>query len=836
MDISPYEVLAAWGMQHYKHPPLHAESNGVESLLIQLGIQYDSTIPLVACRQVAKLLTDATNFVTLDATLAWIEKMKRRYDHLTAQTDRMIDVHRQLFALHGITGHLEPRNWMFYGFMGKLEKYLKFALADLFAVIAQQEERPARPDIFHEGLPWAGGAMSTFRRKCIFHKTWKGKRKSWAIQFGYTLYQSKGGSLPVPAEFVEDTLNDMEERVCEPRQLPYIDQVMDDMIEQCIRTVDEVCDDLQIDRPELKHIPAISKVPSLHSSVQSYRKTMGTQNWIFRDVPEPYLGTPYLLGHAGDHLIYGPYDPEDIELALSESRLAAMRNVGRGVDCEPVPLLEPFKVRVITRGDADNQHLSRRWQSYVFASIAKHPNLQLMGGPIGPEALAFLTERSNADDGRKWISADYSAATDNLNPDVSEALLSRLTQRLGIPFEDSLCLRENLTRHNVKSSKSGEVRRQRWGQLMGSPVSFYILCLANLALTRWALELANGCVGDFPLLSLPLLVNGDDAGFRANPTEYTVWKAITEAGGLTPSIGKNYSSEDWLILNSQLFQMRIQEVKMLGKTVAKKILGVRRPIVCSTLLYCRARSIPAWEKDVDPNRKVVTETGGFMHGRSISECSKALIELHTEEFAERLIKTFVKVNADAIDQARLPGMPLHTPKCFGGMGIPGKPNPKFVLYFSGVENRMRLSKSLSGSPKMAYMSRYLDQLPVCKGPARKVEKLSGMSYFVHLAEPVEKHDIEFYNQKTAWRYQKLIKRMNKSPYQGPLPVRLTEERLEGEEYTYRANPLLLRMLGESVGGFERQITASVHTRREVLRPMIWKLVVEEKALRAGEGD
>jgi hypothetical protein len=805
---------------------------------MHLGIVIDDRLPSELRWQATNEMTDPLYFESQEHLDAWTKRMQGRLRHSRAQTERMLKVHTELLHSYGVKGAIHPKGWMVYGMCGLLEKYLKWALADLFARLLNQTELPKRPSWAAPGLPWTGGVASYIKRKYLFRKRGNGKPTKKAVQFGYSLYQSKGGSLPVPDEFVTAQMESMEERVLKERKTLYTDQFMDDLIEQCERTVDEIMDDLEIDLSdkEVKTVPGISKVPSLHSSFQSFRSKMGTQAWIFRNVPHGAFSLPVLLGHSGDSLVYGNYDPDDLEHALYQSRLAALNNVGRGVKCEPVPLLEPFKVRVITRGDADNQHLSRRWQPYIHSTLRKHPNLQLIGGPIGDEALKFLQERSNPYDGRFWVSGDYESATDNLDPDLSEAVHFRLAKRLGIPAEDTLATRENLTRHLVKTL-AGRFDPQLWGQFMGSSVSFPVLCIINLAATRYSLELANGCVGDLLLKTLALLVNGDDVGFRANNTEYTVWKAVVEACGLKPSIGKNYTSDEWLILNSQLFQCRVQE-KGHGLGTKGRFVLRRVPIKCSTLLFCRDRS-SAVGADMTPSA-----TGGFHSKRSMAACAEALIEGHKPEVQKDLIERFVRINGEEL-RKRPQGMPLYTPQAYGGFGIPGEPDPRFVLFTEAEAEKVKVQKiylgetqkytyevrtpigysyvkecerqvpveyrttvplkmstnvreALGGAPQMEYMKMYLSQLEKKRTTVKKAQDMPGLTYFLPAASPVTRDDIARADRRTSEKYKKFRKAVIKYSYQGPLKQELNRFRLDDETVLVVSTPHLVRMKGEDL--------------------------------------
>jgi hypothetical protein len=86
------------------------------------------------------------------------------------------------------------------------------------------------------------------------------------------------------------------------------------------------------------------------------------------------------------------------------------------------------------------------------------------------------------------------------------------------------------------------------GQLMGSPLSFPILCIINLLAYWSAMEEYLGY--RTPFWKLPCLINGDDILFRSNAEFYLIWQKWITIVGFTLSPGKNYISPHFLTVNS----------------------------------------------------------------------------------------------------------------------------------------------------------------------------------------------------------------------------------------------------------------------------------------------
>ena len=249
-----------------------------------------------------------------------------------------------------------------------------------------------------------------------------------------------------------------------------------------------------------------------------------------------------------------------------------------------VPLLEAFKVRTITKGDAHQYHLCRRWQTEIWGRLHNFPSARLTGEPCSAQILSEMITshpltRQSARNGF-FVSGDYESATDLLNPELSQICQYEIGKRLGIPLQDQIVLNKALTNHYLVYGKKGglitEAYRQIWGQLMGSPVSFPVLCIINLAATRLSFEIAHNRL--FNLVDLPMVVNGDDVLFRAkDPQHYQIWKQITAECGLKFSLGKNYTSQRFMVINSELYRVtRSYGVKRMPQLNVRLLYGGTR--------------------------------------------------------------------------------------------------------------------------------------------------------------------------------------------------------------------------------------------------------------------
>lgn len=258
-------------------------------------------------------------------------------------------------------------------------------------------------------------------------------------------------------------------------------------------------------------------------------------------------------------VVYTPDGPK-----LSSCMLAA-----------PVAVTEPCKVRIVTKGPEFTYWYLRSLQQFLWGVLKDHPCCGLIGEPISE---AWLNNRfRDVPEGNLWLSGDYRASTDNLRACLSRTAARAVSEAIGLTPFDAECFEKALVGHTLEYTKKVEqpdgsfkkyYRRQEQtnGQLMGSPVSFPILCLVNLALCRASLEdstlgepvtgrWADETEAGYSLLEdLPLAVNGDDLLESVESMDrYHRWEAVTRRGGLESSVGKTYISQHFVQMNSTTY-------------------------------------------------------------------------------------------------------------------------------------------------------------------------------------------------------------------------------------------------------------------------------------------
>lgn len=167
------------------------------------------------------------------------------------------------------------------------------------------------------------------------------------------------------------------------------------------------------------------------------------------------------------------------------------------IRCVPKGLQEALKVRVITKGEAEVNLFLHPLQKFLWRTLKNRRVFQLIGKPVDVNIINSML--GPLKEGYKFNSGDYSAATDNLDPWISNTICDLISDEIKLDPVERKIFKMALTGHliNVNDLPQGGTahdmmyKPQKWGQLMGSIVSFPVLCIANFIVSRLALELGE---------------------------------------------------------------------------------------------------------------------------------------------------------------------------------------------------------------------------------------------------------------------------------------------------------------------------------------------------------
>jgi hypothetical protein len=196
---------------------------------------------------------------------------------------------------------------------------------------------------------------------------------------------------------------------------------------------------------------------------------------------------------------------------------------------------------------------------------------------------------------------------------------------------------------------------------MGSITSFPILCIANAAMCRWALEVSHRRV--WKLRDCPLLINGDDVamkGLRKQngfPSTYSIWQRVTAHIGLKESVGKTFISRQFVNINSRNYHYgESHEVEDPESKRWRSCPYTSVPFVNFGILKGMKRSqggVGARDQD-DPRNNLGTR-------------ARELIKSSPSEMREEVMKMFINEHREILANTRLP---WYMPEWLGGIGLP----------------------------------------------------------------------------------------------------------------------------------------------------------------------
>jgi hypothetical protein len=299
-----------------------------------------------------------------------------------------------------------------------------------------------------------------------------------------------------------------------------------------------------------------------------------TRNWIIQEVSRPTYPTDSYGwdGCVGVQLLKIFSPPEEsirtthsnghwyiqtLQKIITRNSLIVCSLSDEPLPAKIVTLAEPLKIRSITCGPTSDYWWASYLQEWLHDTLRHTKAFTLIGGteegvPIHLNNVQTRFSRPLRD-GWFYVSGDYQAATNLISGRLSNEVAREISRICELPQHLEELFVKALTGHNI--TVDGEtVGEQKNGQLMGSPVSFPVLCLINAALTRDSQELAGVIPLGTTVEEMEILINGDDVVFPTNSDGYEMWKCVTACGGLNPSIGKNYTSSDFLVMNSTLFE------------------------------------------------------------------------------------------------------------------------------------------------------------------------------------------------------------------------------------------------------------------------------------------
>lgn len=438
--------------------------------------------------------------------------------------------------------------------------FLKYQLSYLFAKAENQFEMPERKEeiVHKDGYVLIGGLGKIFKTRC-FGRSMKNR------EFRNTVLLGIKKGMPQMGDFhLRKNLEAMKKRLTQEASTPQ------SLLDEVTRTTREI-----FSKPIVKDDWNVAQPWTGASTSASFeRKRAEGGNLLYlRDLDEGTELNRHLQNDQLASMFWNPtlgtvgeirwpgWTVERIHNSLQRFSVEAL--LDRQGSAKAKPIFEPFKVRMISAGDIISNGLFTRLQKALWKNLQKFDQFQLTGKTVEVEDILTLDYNSLVTLGSaytKWVSGDYSAATDNLHTDATRACIDAIagdeeTRKVLIRgLQNTKIDFDSIEMENVPSAFE-----MKSGQLMGCVFSFPILCILNVAVYRYALERETGM--EFTLRQLPCLVNGDDILFKTTSHFYQTWSECIGQIGFEKSVGKNYVSEEFAMINSTYFRT--------GKTIKK---------------------------------------------------------------------------------------------------------------------------------------------------------------------------------------------------------------------------------------------------------------------------
>jgi hypothetical protein len=327
-------------------------------------------------------------------------------------------------------------------------------------------------------------------------------------------------------------------------------------------------------------------------------------------------------------------------------------------------VLEPLKVRVISKGNAVPYYASKRLQKALHGVMRHMPCFKLIGGPLGATDLFDLAANpvKTGTGQLEWFSIDYSAATDRLSARLSASILSFLTEGQDEAMQNvwRAVLAPHFCKYPFPYDETVLPVQQVNGQLMGSILSFPILCLANLGLY---LETIKEDVRPLASKLKGVLVNGDDMLYVAPSS---LWEKHIANGlrvGLTMSPGKAYHHSVYANANSACYHF---DLKRFNCAYVKNERG--REVPTFGRLSSTPYSIPFLNSGLYFGQNKVLGGDDVDNEKSYTSVIDHLVKGALPGKAADLLAMYVSRHSKSLE-SECAGRNLFVPISLGGMGV-----------------------------------------------------------------------------------------------------------------------------------------------------------------------
>lgn len=266
------------------------------------------------------------------------------------------------------------------------------------------------------------------------------------------------------------------------------------------------------------------------------------------------------------------YFPQAEKFWMNEIFIDALRACDRDMALAKVAsVLEPFKVRIITKGEAALQYMSTFWQKSMFGFNKTVPCFRLVGQQ--PSTFDLMDLRRDSGVGHPdscfgehsdvaWASSDFSGASDGTVGYLRDCILDVTIMHLPLHIQSIIraCNGDHVVSYpgpllypSMLELGSIDPVEQTLGTLMGEKTSFPILCYEVLV-AHISNRRRCGDIRPLDDLLRGVLINGDDRLAVSTPDiEKEFWSFCEQFLGFKESLGKSYVHPEYANINSQSY-------------------------------------------------------------------------------------------------------------------------------------------------------------------------------------------------------------------------------------------------------------------------------------------
>jgi hypothetical protein len=401
------------------------------------------------------------------------------------------------------------------------------------------------------------------------------------------------------------------------------------------------------------------------------------------------------------------YKVDDTELRIAFAKLMELcwRKAEEEDDFATlVGLPEALKVRVITKGPPYRNFVLKCLQRFMWREVRKLPCARLVGEFISEEYLCKQVGPLRPDE--EYVSVDYSDATNEIESFVSVTIIDEVCRCVGLSAKRTEIAKKNLVGHLLidPRSKRRAVRQTR-GQLMGSLLSFPILCIANIDICNGTQEEERGRKLDFRLAGKAgpaFCVNGDDAVLRGVRSR-AIWQRRCLRYGMKPSPGKVHASRKFVNMNSTHFDVSSHATQPIAAKISTQIIvapdgeasfniNVTKEVEAVELFLKRRKYVNLGLLKGYKRSEVKAAVADVGLSDSIGAIARWLVESSPPSAREWVLKKYLNRHWSELSKTSLP---WFLPEHLGGLGIP---RPASAIGQKNLANDMRFAAAVYRRP------------------------------------------------------------------------------------------------------------------------------------------